>query len=154
MQIRESVHIAADPSAVWPFVADPSLQRLWNPKVVSVHREKSGPVHLRERFEMVYRMSGQQRQSQVEVGASAPPHRVVFEHRLSWRGQEQIAQEAYQISEGRGGVEVIQTIDLKQIRMAWPLRALLWFVTRFGKAVEEPYLERLKRAVEQKNGTA
>jgi uncharacterized protein YndB with AHSA1/START domain len=149
MQVRESVHIAADPSTVWPFVADPTRQRLWNPKVVSVNRQQSGPVVSRERFEMVYCMSGRQRQSQVEVATCEPPRHVVFEHRSSWKGLEQIAQEAYQISESRGGVEVIQTIDLSQIAVPWPWRALIWFISRFGKAVEEPYLERLKRAVEQ-----
>jgi uncharacterized protein YndB with AHSA1/START domain len=151
MQIRESIDIAVDARTVWPFVADPALQRLWNPKVVSVNRQASGPVLSRERFEMVYRMSGQQRQSWVEVGTCEPPHRLVFEHRLSWEGHEQITQESYKISECRGGVRVVQTIDLNQVGVAWPIRAFIWFISRFGKTIEEPYLERLKRVAERPN---
>ena len=151
MQIRESIRIAADPATVWRFVADPELQRLWNPKVVSVHRRQSGPVLLGERFEMVYRMSGKERQTQVEVQRCEPPHHVTFQHRMASNAQEQIAQEAYEISPNRAGVEVVQTIELSRIQIAWPLRALIWFITRFGKSVEKPYLERLKEAVEQQN---
>ena len=68
-------------------------------------------------------------------------------------GQEQTAQEAYEISSSRVGVEVVQTIDLSGVKIAWPFRALIWFITRFGKSVEQPYLERLKQAVEQQTVT-
>src|SRR4051794_24835788 len=78
MQIRESICIHADASTVWRFVADPELQRLWNPKVVSVQRRQSGPVPLGEQFAMVYRMSGKERPTQVQVERCEPPNRVVF----------------------------------------------------------------------------
>ena len=77
MQIRESIRIAADAATVWRFVADPELQRLWNPKVVSVQRRQSGPVLLGEEFAMVYRMSGKERPTQVKVQTCEPPHRII-----------------------------------------------------------------------------
>jgi len=151
MQIRESICIHADASTVWRFVADPELQRLRNPKVVSVQRHQSQPVTFGEQFAMDYRMSGKERPTQVQVQKCEPPNRVVFQHRIASNGQEQTAQETYEISTGRDGVEVVQTIDLSGVKIAWPLRALIWFITRFGKSVEQPYLERLKQVVEQRN---
>lgn len=150
MQVRKSVLIEADATSVWPFVADPALQQLWNPKVVSVQRARSGPVFTRERFQMSYFLSGKNRQSQVEVLTFEPPLRVVFRHKMIWRDQEQTAEESYQITECHGCVEVVQTMDLSQLPIPWPARALISVISRFGRSIEEPYLEKLKGVVEQR----
>ncbi len=148
MQLRESIDIAADAGAVWRFVADPVLHGRWNPKVVSVQRTSSGPVLPNERFEMVYRMSGQPRHSWVEVETCDPLCRLVFVHRMNGGLREQVARETYEISPSRGGVRVVQTIDLSQITAPWPWRLLLWFICPFSKS-ESGYLDALKRVVEQ-----
>ena len=79
MRIRESIVISADAATVWPFLADPVMQAEWNPKVVSIDRERSGPVRFGERFEMIYRMSGRENHSRVEVTVAQPSERVVRE---------------------------------------------------------------------------
>jgi hypothetical protein len=149
MQLRESVIIAADASAVWPFLADPVLQADWNPKIVSIAREQSGPVRFGERFEMIYRMSGRERQSRVEITDLQPTQRLTFLHRHTWKSSEQIVQESYEISPTGDGVKVVQTIDLSQTGIPWPFRLLIGFIHRFGWNAQEPYLHRLKRLVEQ-----
>ncbi len=58
MRLRYSVIISADASAIWPFLADPVMQADGNPKVVSIERERSGPVRFNERFEVIYWMRG------------------------------------------------------------------------------------------------
>src|SRR3954462_4138194 len=98
MRLRESTIVAAEASDVWPFLADPVLQADWNPKVVSIDRERSGPVRLGERFEMIYRMSGRENQSRVEVTIAQPAERVAFLHRVKGKFAEQIVEESYEIS--------------------------------------------------------
>ena len=157
MRLRQSTFISADASAVWPLVADPVLQADWNPKVVSVGRERSGPVRAGERFEMIYRMSGRENESRVEVAVAQPPFRVVFVHRVAGKAGEQVVEESYEISpRASGGVEVVQTIDLTAAGIPWPIRLLIWFINRFGSSRrgEEPYLDRLKRLAEQEPAPA
>ena len=149
MRVRQSTIISADASAVWPFLADPALQADWNPKVVSIDRERSGPVRLGERFDMIYRMSGRENQSRVEVRVARPCHHVVFLHRVAGKSSEQIVEESYEISSQENGVKVVQTIDLTRAGIPWPFRLLIWFINRFGWNAEAPYLDRLKRLVEQ-----
>ena len=76
MQLRESTVILADAASVWPFLADPVLQADWNPKLVSIERERSGPVRFGERFEVIYRMSGRENHSRVEVTVARPLERA------------------------------------------------------------------------------
>jgi hypothetical protein len=149
MRLRQSTIISADAATVWPYLADPVMQADWNPKVVSIDREQSGPVRCGERFEMIYRMSGRNSQSWVEVRVAQPRERVVFLHRVRHKSVEQVVEESYEISSRGNGVKVVQTIDLTRAGIAWPFRLLIWFINRFGWNTEEPYLERLKRLAEQ-----
>ena len=149
MRLRQSILISADASAVWPFLADPVLQADWNPKVVSIDRDRPGPVRLGERFEMIYRMSGRDNLSRVEVTVAQPAQRVVFLHRVAGQSAERIVEESYEISPRGNDVKVVQTIDLSRAGIRWPFRLLMWFITRLGRNTEQPYLDRLKRLVEQ-----
>src|SRR5260221_358984 len=148
MRLRESTIIAADADAVWPFLADPALQADWNPKVVSVERKRSGPVQFGERFEMIYRMSGRDRHTLVEVMELQIAQRVVYFHRINGKSAERIVEEAYEISPDGDGVRVVQTIDLTRAGIPWLLRLFIGLIHRYGWSAEEPYLERLKHLVE------
>lgn len=149
MRVRQSTLISADASAIWPFLADPVMQAEWNPKVVSIDRKRSGPVRLGERFEMIYRMRGRESQSRVEVTFAQAPQRVVFLYRVAWKSAEQIVEESYEMSPRGSGVNVVQTVDFSRAGIPWPFRLLMWFINRFGWNAEEPYLDRLRRLVEQ-----
>jgi hypothetical protein len=149
MRLRQSTIISANASAVWPYLADPVLQADWNPKVVSIDRERSGPVRFGERFGMIYRMSGRENQSRVEVTVAQPSECVAFLHRVKWKSAEQIVEESYEISSRGNGVKVVQTINLARAGIPWQFRLLIWFINRFGWNAEQPYLGRLKRLVER-----
>jgi hypothetical protein len=149
MRLRECAIIWADASAVWPFLADPVLQADWNPKVVSVGRTRSGPVRFGERFEMIYVMSGRERRSRVEVTACRPLQRIVFLHRMVGDADGRVVEEAYDVVSHDNGVKVIQTIDLSRAGIPWLVRAVMWFISRFGWDAGESNFERLKRVVER-----
>lgn len=152
MQLKQTIAIDAPPESVWLYLADPILQAAWNPKVVSLDRDHDGPVQLGERFEMLYRMSGQDRLSRVEVKAVSEPEQLVFEHTLDWKGKTMTTQESYSIDPLRHGVRVTQTIDLSQAGIPWPIRILIGLIHRFGKAQEAEYLKRLKHMIESDTG--
>jgi uncharacterized protein YndB with AHSA1/START domain len=148
MRLLDSVIIAAEAMEVWAFVADPALQKKWNPKIVEVMRERKGAVELGEKFEMVYRMSGQENHTRVEVTAADEGERVVFLHRSIWKSVERIVEEEYAITAHGAGVKVVQTIDFSRAGVPWLLRVVIWVITRFGTKVEKPYLWRLRELVD------
>jgi uncharacterized protein YndB with AHSA1/START domain len=148
MKLTGRVWINAHPSAVWPFVANPVLMSLWNPKIVSVDRASDEPVRLGERFEMIYTMSGKDRESSVEVVECEEPIRVVFRHHWKQDGQAGFADESYTLTQTNGGTRVEQVIDLGGTAIPWFLRGLIWIIATFGKPTGEPYMEKLKKAVE------
>ena len=96
---------------------------------------------------MVYRMSGQEKLTRVEVTDCTAPERIVFEHTSPWKGLEQVVTETYDIRSHGGGVRVVQTIDLS------PRGFRGYFVCSYGfcsdsAGDEEPNLHRLKRIIE------
>jgi hypothetical protein len=149
MQLRDSIVIAAEASAVWPFVADPALQGNWNPKIVLVDRGARGPAQTGEQFQMKYRISGQEHPSRVKVLSSFPPHLIVFQHHLPGKKAEQMVVETYQISECEAGVRLDQIIDFTGAHLPWPLRLLFWFVAQFDRHGEASHLETLKQTLER-----
>jgi uncharacterized protein YndB with AHSA1/START domain len=151
--MRDSVIIPADAQAVWPLVADPAEHARWNEKVVSIGRDRSGPVVRGERFEMIYRMKGRDSTTRVEVTECRPPHSVVFRHRTEWRGREQITEERYNIEPVAEGVKLTQHIDLSRAVPAWAL-VIIWLINRLGTTQGTSNLQRLRSLVEPKSAIA
>lgn len=149
MRLRESTIIAADATAVWPLLADPLLQADWNPKIVSIERERAGPVRHGERFEMLYRMGARENLSRVEVTAVQPFERVVFVHRMQGTSGEQVVEEAYEISPHGQSVRLVQTVDLTRAGIPWVAAVVVWVIHRFGRNAEKAYLARLRTLAER-----
>lgn len=148
MKLRVHTTIRASASEVWPYLVDPVLQAAWNPKVVSVDRPADGPVQAGERFLMIYRMSGKEKLSRVEVTGLVPNQSLVFEHHMDEDGKARTAIEAYTLTPTPNGVKLTQSIDLSRMNIPLPIRVLVWLITRLGKPVERPYLDRLKQMIE------
>jgi uncharacterized protein YndB with AHSA1/START domain len=149
MKIKETIKIAASAAEVWPFVAVPARMAGWNPKLVSVSRASEQPVILGERFSAVYVMSGKNRESDVEVTACEPAALVTYRnHFNSGNGRPSFVDESYTLSAQAGATVVEQVVDLSGAGIPLFWRAVIWFIGRFGKSVEEPYMLRLKRLVE------
>ena len=148
MALIQSIVIAADMHYIWPLIADPLRQLDWNPKIISLDRSRSGPVHVGERFIMLFQMNKRQRESAVEVIESLPPTRLRLRHASTWNNRPQIIDEAYDLSPASSGVRVVQTIDFSPSGIPRLIRALLWFLSRFGQNVQEPTLHRLKSLAE------
>lgn len=152
MSMSESIKISARLDEVWPFVADPVGHVIWNEKVVDIRRDSDTTVQLGERFEMTYRMSGKDRESEVEVVVCDPPNEVHFRHQYRWKAQFHYAVEKYRLRQHGEQVKVTQEIDMSESGIPWFFRVLIWFLSRFGKPVGQTNMERLKEAVEESVG--
>jgi len=152
MTMSDSIRISATLEQVWPFVADPVGHAIWNEKVVEVRREADQTVRQGERFGMTYRMSGKDQESEVEVIACNPRHEVQFRHQYSWKSKYRYATEIYRLKHLGDQVEVTQEMDMSETGIPWIFRALIWFISRFGKSVGQSNMERLKEAVEKSVG--
>lgn len=148
MKIRERVTIDASPATIWPFVADPVGQATWNPKLIAVDRASKQPVVLGEKFKAIYRLSGRDGETEVEVTACQPPNQVTFRHHPA--GMRGYVEESYDLSDLSSAecTRLVQTIDFSHTLIPWYFKTLMWLLATFGYSTEEPYLERLKRIVE------
>jgi hypothetical protein len=101
---------------------------------------------------MIYRMSGRDRESKVEVTALEPSQRIVFRHQMTWKSRQQFVEEQYQLEPCNPGVRVTQIIDLRRAGIPCPFRVLIWCIARFGSSAEPSYLSRLRDLAEQPAG--
>lgn len=146
--VRSKIEISAPPEQVWAFVADPILESGWNPKMVAIDREPVGPVRLGERFQIEYVMSGKSSRCEAEVLESHDPARLVYRYHLLDEKRPVSVLIAYDLEGHNGSTRLVQSIDLSGMDIPWPLRLLIWIITRCGTSVGLPYLERLKQQVE------
>lgn len=150
MRMTESILIAADIATVWPWVADPVAHAEWNPKIVSIGRDRNGPVVTGERFEMSARIgTGRDREklSRVEVVRVVPPTTVTFRHESAGRDGSGVIEDAYALEPEAGGTRLTQTVAVTI--SPWWAHLLVSFIARFGTSVDASPLENLKRCIER-----
>ena len=146
--MRSKITIDAPPEQVWLFVADPVMESAWNPKIVAIDRDAEGPVHAGERFEMEFLMSGRGSRCEAEAIQASPPSLLLYRYRMLDERHEGRVDIRYTLEPRGDGTLLVQSIDMSRMGIPWPVRALVWVVTRFGTPVGKPYLEELKSQVE------
>jgi hypothetical protein len=153
MKIRTAIDIAATPETVWPLVADPEQMAAWHERLVSVRRETSGTVRRGERFAATYTMSGRQGNAEVEVIRCQPPVELTYRHHVKMGRRDGYVDESYDLVADEAGTHLKQIVDFAGSGMPRWAQALMWFVSRFGRAVEPGLLEPLKKEAEQTGAT-
>lgn len=150
-KIRESILIGATAKEIWPFVADPLLQKEWNTKIVAVERHRTGPVTYGERYSMMFQMGSTPVETQVEIIDCDMDQNLTIEHRSVWKRKEQIVTVNFQLVPNDNYVRVTQSIDFSRSRIPLIFRILMWIINKTGKPVGRTNLEELRRLV---NATA
>ena len=153
MKVHETIDIAAKPEHVWGFIVDPQRMADWHAKLEEVRRDGTGPVFVGERFGATYIMSKKKQNrghSETEVVRCDPWSALVLRHRMPEQGPNRYVEETFQLSPRADGAEthVEQTVNFSRAGMPLWVRALMWFITRFGESQGEGILEPLKRACE------
>jgi uncharacterized protein YndB with AHSA1/START domain len=153
MKVHESIDIAARPEQVWAQLVDPQRMADWHAKLEDVHRHSSGPLYAGERFGATYIMSKKKRKQQnceTEALRCEPWTTLVLRHRAAEMKPGHHVDETFQLSPRADGAEtrVEHAVDFSRAGMPRWVRALMWFITRFGKPQGEGILDPLKRACE------
>lgn len=151
MKIRTTINIAALPETVWPLLADPEQMAAWHVRLVSVRRTGSGPVRIGERFGTTYTMSGRQGNAEAEVIRCQSPVELTYRHHVRMGRRDGYVDESFALIPEGAGTRLKQTIDFTHSGMPRWAQALMWFISRFGRAVEPCILEPLKKAAERTN---
>ena len=151
--LRSRVKINAPPERVWPFVADPVLESTWNPKMVAIDRDREGTVSLGERFQIEYVMSGRSSRCEAEVLVSDAPTRLVYRYHLLGENKPVSVLMTYDLRRTGDSTRLVQTVNMSGMGIPLPVRALIWFITRFGRSVGAEYLETLRAEVERLDTT-
>ena len=117
------------------------------------------PVYVGERFGTTYIMSKKKenrQDSEAEVLRCEPWTTLALRHRVAEQGRDRYVEETFQLSPRVDGAQthVKHTVDFGRAGMPLWMRALMWFITRFGEPQGEGILEPLKRACEVGRGPA
>lgn len=148
MKICHDIIIEADIDSVWPFIADPVLQSLWNPKIVAVDRTNNGPVTEGETFQSIYELNHKQRTTNVTVTQCHPPLNVEFDHHMIWQQKDQHHIESYILTQQGQSVHVQQTIDISMDGVPLIAKLLIRFISAFGKSQSTQPLTTLKNLIQ------
>jgi len=149
VKIRESILIQAPPEVVWSLVSDPAAWPRWNPHVKQVRRDRPGPLVETEQFAGVFQLSGEPMEHTVEITRLDPPAGLVMRQRYQWRGSPCELEVSIAVEPLPTGSRVKTVIDYSRTGIPWPLRLLIWWITRSGRKVGSSPLDTLKRLAEQ-----
>jgi hypothetical protein len=148
MKIYDSIEIAAPPEVVWPLLADPEQMVGWHARLVSVQRPVTGVVRLGERYVATYLMSGKQGIAETEVIRCQPPVELVLRQHIKMMSRDGHVDEHFTLAAKDRKTLVKQAVDFKHSLIPWWARALMWVLSRFGRAAEPSLLQPLKHAAE------
>jgi uncharacterized protein YndB with AHSA1/START domain len=159
MKVYETIDVAAAPEQVWRFIVDPQRMADWHAKLEEVRRSGTGAVYVGERFGATYIMSRKKQNRsdcETEVVRCDSWTTLVLRHRLAEQGPNRYVEETFEFSPRADGAEthVEHTVDFGRAGMPLWVRALMWFITRFGEPQGEGILEPLKRACEARRASA
>lgn len=154
MQIKQQVTIEATADRVWAFLVPPEKMKLWNEKLIEVEEVSTREISVGYRYQPTYRMKGKDNKLIAEIVIYEPPNHLKIsckELNVSdpkWFGRN--ITEEYVLTSKGNSTHLEQIITFDNTGIPWILRALIWFITSFGKPTGEPYLDKLKRLVETK----
>lgn len=148
MTIREEAIIHRLPSFVWPYLTNVELIPRWNDKITRMEAVSQGGFRVHYQFKVTYHMKGKEREFAAEVTECNEPQRIVT-RQLSIDGEPLAVTETIRLTPVRQGTKVQRIIEFPSESVPWWARTLVWFITKLGKPVGEPVLEKLGRMVEQ-----
>jgi hypothetical protein len=142
MNIRERTIIDRPAVKVWPYIVNPEYFQKWNDKIVS--------MEARERFQLGQPFATHYKWRQKELQCLSVAVRIEEGHLLELRHSSLVGAagssdievvEQIVLEEKNGRTVVTKNVMIKHHDIPWVLVPLIWFITRFGKPVEEDRLK-------------
>lgn len=148
-RVRERVKIAAPPSHVWTWIAEPERMMLWNDKLVSHSRSSHGELRVGETYWATLEMAGKTKQFEVTVEEVVPGRRIVLRHREPDVKERREVRETLELSSSGSGTSVVRIIDLRRSGIPLFWRIVIALIQWGGKPKGKPILEALRERVEE-----
>lgn len=150
MKLRETAKIRASRETVWQLIADPAQWAAWNEKLVSFQRARTGPVVAGEQFSSRWTLNQNERQTNVLVLSVTPMEKIHLRQEFEFKNRTRHIDLIFAISGHAPRLRLDLSLDPAGSGAPLILRALMWFIQRFGKPVGTPFLENLRRLAEQR----
>lgn len=150
MHLSESILLDHPPHIIWPLVADPLLQSRWNPKLISLDREASGPVQAGEQYNELVKITRRSPDKLVHthVLVSEPPHLLVLEHILDKPAPIQVTHVSIELKPVGQGTQVTLSTRMDLAGVPWWVRWLIRTIMTLGSRSEPGLLQHLRREVD------
>lgn len=154
MVIEDKIKINASPVEVWPYVADPEMHELWNPKIKKYTPVSPGKYAVGFRYRMTYLMSNKEIVMEAEIKSYEMPVLFVAEMveliKTDSKSYERRVVESYQLTD-LGGVTLLeQHVEVINSGIHLFFRFLIWLIMKIGKPQGKRYLQKLKELVEER----
>ena len=145
MRVREDVLTKVPPERAWELLADPELHSLWNPRITRTTLGSRGPIGKGFRYRVQYDMGKGATEFDAEILEFDPPRRFVarLEERVKStpESRKRWCEERYELQPAGAGAYVLHEVIVHHSGVPWPIRAIFWFVMRFGEPVGKTYME-------------
>src|SRR5690349_4809107 len=112
--MRQTTHINASPTDIWPHLEDPVAMSFWHPKIVKVDHIVGSSD-----YTVDFTMSGKTRRFTSRIETSQPPQRLEMVH-TSADDSSQRVRETFDLAPSGAGTEVRHDLDLSNAGIAWP----------------------------------
>ncbi|MDZ7617464.1 MAG: SRPBCC family protein [Patescibacteria group bacterium] len=147
MQLKDSIIIAASTDRVWEYVRSPELWNLFDDKVQGCRLTSGQDGRIGAIYDINRRLGTRVTTMRSSI-SELQPCRTICTHEMMPDSDEPAAVITYQLDDLGSSTRVTALAEIRLPRMNVCLRALIWFVSRFGSPLGETALMRLKRIVE------
>ena len=148
MILREQIDIQRPPEAVWAWISDPRRTPQWNSHLKAVIPIILCEPGLNYRYRATFQLSTKPRIMDSEIVEFSPPTTLTIRMKEEAVAAGPVSLESYELHPIEGGTRLIQTVTVDNVGTPFFLRALIWFIRRFGRPTGKEFLVHLKELVE------
>ncbi len=149
MLFQESIAIAASPNRVWKFVGSPERWGQFDAKVEGCELVSSQGGRIGSVYTVIRRMDAKTTPTRCEIVNLQHGKRIeVSEEAVDPNGPVSSAVFTYELNDLGTSTKVTARAEISFPRMNILLKALVWFISRFGRPNGETPLIKLRRIVE------
>lgn len=144
MTIRERTRYPLPPSEIWPYIVQPELFILWNPKIKELHT--SGEFLQGQEFWTEYSFKSKSSTCSTIITEADPLRCLRLEHRRFQQdsGEARMhVRESFLLVPKGPWTELRHVVNVTGHGMNIFIVMLFWFITTFGTTVESDKLEKL-----------
>jgi Polyketide cyclase / dehydrase and lipid transport. len=149
MKLRSKITINAAPETIWALIAEPDLIAQWNPKLVAATPDGPKEAGFGHSYQFTFRMTKRESHCQATLTRFDHPKSLTWDyHGTTEQGTPWTVQDQFTLDAKGPSTRVSRCLDLSRAPLPGWAKPIVWLITTFGKPVDTPQLEELKRLAE------